>query len=62
MASPQKAFPPAAGPSSPVGEGAAVHYYFPVEIEVVGDADDALVQRVVSEVFAQLDRELASRQ
>jgi hypothetical protein len=39
-----------------------VHYSFPVEIEVVGDADDALVRRVVSEVFAELDRELGSRQ
>ncbi|MEV5043484.1 hypothetical protein AB0N20_02005 [Streptomyces griseoincarnatus] len=53
---------PAAGPPAPAGKGAAVHYYFPVEVEVAGDADDALVQRVVSEVFAQLDRELASRQ
>ncbi|SDM02172.1 hypothetical protein [Nonomuraea jiangxiensis] len=46
----------------PAGDGAVVHYYFPVEVEVVGDANDALVQRVVSEVFAELDRELASRQ
>jgi hypothetical protein len=53
---------PAAGPPTPVGEGAVVHYYFPVEVEVVGDADEALMQRVVSEVFAELDRELASRQ
>jgi hypothetical protein len=47
---------------APAVDGAVVNYYFPVEIEVVGDADDTLVQRVVAEVFAEFDRELASRQ
>ncbi|MFJ5695988.1 hypothetical protein ACIP9X_19345 [Arthrobacter sp. NPDC093125] len=47
---------------APAVDGAAVNYYFPVEIEVVGDADDTLVHRVVAEVFAEFDRELASRQ
>jgi hypothetical protein len=47
---------------APVAEGGVVNYYFPVEVEVVGEADDTLVQRVVAEVVAELDRELASRQ
>lgn len=47
---------------APAVDSAVVNYYFPVEIEVVGDADDTLVQRIVAEVFAEFDRELASRQ
>ncbi|WP_326673415.1 hypothetical protein [Streptomyces canus] len=62
MAGPSDSALPAARPPAPAGKGAAVHYYFPVEVELVGDVDEALVQRVASEVFAQLDRELASRQ
>jgi hypothetical protein len=42
--------------------GPVVNYYFPIEVELVGDVDDALVQRVVAQVFAELDRELSSRQ
>ena len=38
-----------------------MHYYFPVEIEVVGELDDAMVARVADQVFAELDRELSSR-
>ena len=44
------------------GDGPVVNYYFPVEVELVGDVDDAMVQRVVARVFAELGRELASRQ
>ncbi|WP_460060546.1 hypothetical protein [Streptomyces sp. YKOK-I1] len=62
MAGPSDSALPTAGPPAPAGKGAKVHYYFPVEVEVVGDVDEALVQRVASEVFAQLNRELASRQ
>jgi hypothetical protein len=42
--------------------GQVVNYYFPVEVEIVGDVEDAVVQRVVAQVFAELDRELSSRQ
>lgn len=52
---------PGARALAPAAEGGVVHYYFPVEVEVVG-TDDTLVQRVVAEVVAELDRELASRQ
>ncbi|MFF3877195.1 hypothetical protein [Streptomyces sp. NPDC001978] len=48
--------------SPAAGAGPVVNYYFPVEVELVGDLDDALVQRVVAGVFAELDRELSSRQ
>jgi hypothetical protein len=51
-----------AEPPAPAAEAGMVHYYFPVEVEVVGNAEDALVQRVAAEVFAEFDRELASRQ
>ena len=57
---------PAAGSQavlSPMGDaGPVMNYYFPIEVEVVGDVDQALVDRVVGTVFAELDRELASRQ
>lgn len=52
--------PSDAGPPAPPADG-VVHYYFPVEIEVVGDSY-ALVQQVAAEVFSELDRELSSRQ
>jgi hypothetical protein len=44
------------------GNGVVVKYYFPVEVELVGDIEDAVVKRVVDRVFAELDRELATRQ
>jgi hypothetical protein len=44
---------------APAVDGAVVNYYFPVEIEVIGDS---LVQRVVTEVFTDFDREMARRQ
>jgi hypothetical protein len=57
---------PATGSEAPLtpmaGTGSVVNYYFPVEVELVGDVDDAVVQRVVAQVFAELDRELLSRQ
>ncbi len=57
---------PAAGSEAlltPVtGSGPVVNYYFPVEVELVGDVDAAVVNRVVARVFAELDRELSSRQ
>jgi hypothetical protein len=42
--------------------GPVVNYWFPVEIELVGEVDDAVVRRVAAYVFAELDRELSSRQ
>ncbi len=57
---------PAAGSeallSPALGSGQVVNYYFPVEIELVGDLDAAVVKQVVDKVFTELDRELASRQ
>ncbi|MGA5305618.1 hypothetical protein ACPCHT_37390 [Nucisporomicrobium flavum] len=50
--------PPPQGAAEP---GQVVHYYFPVEVEIVGDVDDAVVNRVVERVFAELDREMSSR-
>jgi hypothetical protein len=44
------------------GDGLVVRYYFPVEVELVGDMEDAVVKRVVDRVIRELDRELASRQ
>jgi hypothetical protein len=44
------------------GSGPVVNYWFPVEIELVGEVDDAVVRRVAAYVFAELDRELSSRQ
>jgi hypothetical protein len=43
------------------GAGPVVHYYFPVQVEVVGTLPDAEVERVAGYVFAELDRELATR-
>jgi hypothetical protein len=53
---------PDAAPPAPGGQGSVVSYYFPVEVEVVGDADETLVKRIAAEVFAEFDRELESRQ
>ena len=47
---------------SGAGGETVVNYHFPVEIEVIGAVDDAVVARVAERVFAELDRELASRQ
>ncbi|MFE5813187.1 hypothetical protein ACFQ6S_07270 [Streptomyces sp. NPDC056479] len=47
--------------SPAAGTGPVVNYYFPVEVELVGDLDDTMVRRVVAGVFAELDRELSSR-
>jgi hypothetical protein len=53
---------PAAGSTAVIsGGGPVVHYHFPVEIEVVGAVDDAVVAQVARRVFAELDRELSSR-
>jgi hypothetical protein len=41
--------------------GPVVNYYFPVRVEVVGCLPDDEVQRVAGYVFAELERELASR-
>ena len=38
-----------------------LHFWFPVEIEVVGHADDALADTIVERVFDELRRELESR-
>ncbi|UQU67644.1 hypothetical protein COUCH_15800 [Couchioplanes caeruleus] len=52
---------PSAPPDGRAEPGPVVHYYFPVEVEIVGDVDDAVVNRVVERVFAELDREMSSR-
>ena len=57
---------PAAGSAAelvqvPAAGGPDVHYFFPVEIELVGELDEAMVGRVAEQVFAELDRELSSR-
>ncbi|WP_432828770.1 hypothetical protein [Dactylosporangium sp. CA-092794] len=56
---------PAAGSeamiSSGAAEGTVVNFYFPVQVEVVGCLPDEEVQRVAEHVFAELDRELATR-
>ena len=44
------------------GSGQVVNYYFPVEIELVGDLEATVVKQIVEKVFAEFDRELASRQ
>ncbi|MFJ5302579.1 hypothetical protein [Streptomyces sp. NPDC088350] len=46
---------------SPEGDSGVIHYYFPVQVEVVGTLPDTEVQRVAGYVFDQLDRELATR-
>lgn len=46
----------------PAGDGPVVGYWFPVEVEVVGNPDETLVKRIVAEVVAEFDRELESRQ
>ncbi|WP_427924399.1 hypothetical protein [Streptomyces sp. cg40] len=46
---------------SPEGESGVIHYYFPVQVEVVGTLPDTEIQRVAGYVFDQLDRELATR-
>jgi hypothetical protein len=38
-----------------------VHYWFPVEIEVVGQLDPAAADAVVARVYEELSRELSSR-
>ena len=43
-------------------EPTEVHYWFPVEIEVVGAVDDSVADLVVARVFDELQREMASRQ
>ena len=54
---------PAAGSEALISpaQGPVVNYYFPVQVEVVGSLPDDEVQRVAGYVFAELDRELASR-
>ncbi|MGX2998577.1 hypothetical protein JNUCC64_30660 [Streptomyces sp. JNUCC 64] len=44
------------------GGGPVVEYHFPVEIEVVGTVDEAVVRQVTERVFEELRRELSSRQ
>jgi hypothetical protein len=43
------------------GTAKVVNYYFPVVIEVVGALPEAEVRRMADFVFAELDRELATR-
>jgi hypothetical protein len=48
-------------PGDEAGEGPAeVHYWFPVQIEVIG-LDDATADAVVTRVFEELGRELENR-
>ncbi len=53
---------PDEGGQEPASEVEEVHYWFPVEIEVVGAADPELADALVARVFEELRRELASRQ
>ena len=55
---------PAAGSEARIagGDGSVVNYHFPIEIEVIGSVDESVVAQVVQRVFAELDRELSSRQ
>ncbi len=53
---------PQDGSQEPAAEVEEVHYWFPVEIEVVGAADPELADAIVARVFEELRRELASRQ
>ncbi len=47
---------------APVGEGGTVvNYWFPVEVELVGELRPAAVEQVAAHVFAELERELKSR-
>ncbi|MEW2352944.1 hypothetical protein [Spirillospora sp. NPDC029432] len=43
---------------SAAGAGTVVNYYFPIEIEVVGDLGAHQVRRVAEHVFDELGREL----
>lgn len=38
-----------------------VHYWFPVEIEVIGSVDAGTADAIVARVYEELGRELASR-
>ncbi|WP_026531487.1 hypothetical protein [Arthrobacter sp. H41] len=38
-----------------------VHYWFPVEIEVVGNLDPGVADAIVARVYEELERELSSR-
>jgi hypothetical protein len=38
-----------------------VHYYFPIDVEVVGSSDPGVIEAVVARVFEELQREMASR-
>jgi hypothetical protein len=46
---------------SGAGNDTVVNYHFPIEIEVIGAVDDAVVAQIAQRVFAELDRELSSR-
>jgi hypothetical protein len=43
------------------GGGQEIHYYFPVEIEIVGELDEAQIQRVAQHVFAEMETALRSQ-
>jgi hypothetical protein len=45
-----------------IGTDLVVNYYFPVEIEIIGEISREQVQDITEKVFSALDRELASRQ
>lgn len=42
-------------------DGTVVNYYFPIEIEIVGTLNEEQIRRVSETIFAELNRELASR-
>jgi hypothetical protein len=55
---------PSGGPDLPpaLSEGPdEVHYWFPVEIEVVGNLDPGVADAIVTRVYEELERELSSR-
>jgi hypothetical protein len=45
----------------PTGQ-AVVNYYFPVQVEVIGQLDEAQMKAVADYVFEQLDAELRRRE
>jgi hypothetical protein len=59
-----------AGPSAGTGPGTdasgdqgddAIHFHFPIDIQVIGRADDDLIDQVVGRVFDELRSELERR-
>lgn len=46
---------------SPDSTAQEVHFHFPVTVEIIGEADPGLEERIIARVFEVLNDELASR-